>query len=341
MRAQMTGGTLARIMLPIPALLAAAPVTADGWLPEAAAQVAETVDLHFTVLMVFAATVFLGLLFALDVILFMNLRRDDDQVGRQMADRGLYRGLAVLLSLVFVVAVFAMGVRGYLDASVAPTDALTVEALRGPEGLTFRYSADVETDELHVPSERPVRLTVQTADAPVSVTIPAFRVRRNAKAGVSTEAWFAASQPGSYELLSAGPSLASSPTAPAVVTVHSAADFDQWLMSKSDILLTLPPLDAGRVLVERKGCLVCHTVDGSPLTGPSFQGLMGRESRFADGSSQIADGDYVRRSILDPTSQVVEGFEPVMPPFAGQIRDAEIDAIITYLESLSDGGEAL
>lgn len=329
-----------RALLPILLFLAAPPAVAEGWMPEAAARTADGIDRQFTVLVVFAGLVFVLLLFALDVLLLKNLRKDDEQVGRPAAERKLYRALAILLPLVCVIAIFKMGVDGYLDASVAPMDALTVQANQGADGLTFRYSADVATDELHLPTGRPVRLTVQTDAAPVSLTIPAFRVRRNARAGAGTEAWFEASLPGDYQLLSSGPSLAASATAPSLVTVHSSTDFDQWLLSKSDVLLTLPPAEAGRVLVERKGCLVCHTTDGSRLTGPSFQGLIGRESRFADGSSQIADPDYVRRSILEPTSQVVEGFEPVMPPFAGKIRDAEIDAIITYLQSLSAPGEA-
>ena len=322
------------------ALVFAAPAAANGWLPEAAARTAATVDRDFTVLLVFAGSAFLLLLFAIDLLLAMNLRQGDDHVGAATPNRPLYRALALSLPFAFVVAFFAMGVDGFLDASVAPTDAMTVVAHRGEDGLVFRYSSDVETKELHLPSERPVRLTVETDAVPVSVTIPAFRVRRNAKAGVSTEAWFQASQPGNYELYSSGPSLASSPTAPALVTVHSAADFDQWLLSKSDVLLTLPPLDAGRVLVERKGCLVCHTTDGTRLTGPSFKGLIGRQSIFADGTSGIVDAEYVRRSILEPNTQVVEGYEPVMTPFAGLIRDEEIDAIIVYFESLTDAEEA-
>ncbi|MCB1054379.1 MAG: c-type cytochrome [Acidobacteria bacterium] len=329
-----------RVLLSTLLLLAAQPASAEGWMPEAAARTAAGIDRQFTLLVVFAGLVFVVLLFAIDVLLVKNLRQDDERVGAPGADRTLYRVLALLLPLVCAVAIFAMGVDGYLDAAVAPMDAMTVQANRGADGLTFRYSADVETDELHLPAGRPVRLTVQTDAAPVALTIPAFRVRRDARAGAGTEAWFEASLPGDYPLLSAGPSLATSPTEPSLVTVHSASDFDQWLLSKSDVLLTLPPAEAGRVLVERKGCLVCHTTDGSRLTGPSFKGLIGRESHFADGSSQIADPDYVRRSILEPTSQVVEGFEPVMPPFAGKIRDAEIDAIITYLQSLSATGEA-
>lgn len=329
-----------RALAPIFALLAAAPAAAQGWLPEAAAQTAESVDRDFTILLVFGGTVFVALLFAIDLLLVLHLRKRDDEVGKPTAERPLYRGLAIFLSLACALGFFLMGVDGYLDAAVVPTDAMTVAAHRGPEGLTFRYSDDVEVDELHVPTGRPVRLTLQTENVPVSLAIPAFRVRRNAKAGADTEAWFQATLPGDYELLSSGPSLASSPGSPSLVTVHTSADFDQWLMSKSDVLLTLPPLEAGRVLLERKGCMVCHTTDGSPLTGPSFLGLMGRESRFVDGSSLIADSDYVRRSILDPTAEVVEGFEPVMTPFAGLIRDAEIDAIIVYFESLSDAEEA-
>ncbi|MEM9553599.1 MAG: c-type cytochrome [Acidobacteriota bacterium] len=332
---------LRSLLLVAVAAAAALPAGATSWLPEAAAHAAETVDRHFFILLVCTGSVFVALLFAIDLLLVMNLRKSDDQVGRPGWDRGHYRALAIVLPLIFVVATFAMGVDGYLDAAVAPTDALTVEARRGPEGLTFHYSADVEVEELHVPSERPVRLVVQTDDVPVSVTIPAFRVRRNAKLGSDSEAWFQASLPGDYELLAAGPSLASSLLSPALVTVHSSADFDEWLLSKSDILLSLPPLEAGRVLLERKGCLVCHTTDGSPLTGPTFKGLVGRESQFGDGTSQLADADYVRRSILEPSAQVVAGYEPVMPPFAGTIRDAEIDAIFTYLESLADAEEAL
>ena len=124
------------------------------------------------------------------------------------------------------------------------------------------------------------------------------------------------------------------------VTVLSSPEFDSWLESKSDVLLTLPPIEAGRVLVERKGCPVCHTVDGTRLTGPSFLNLMGRSSELADGSTAVADAAYVRQSILDPTTQIVAGYEPVMPSFAGQLRDEEIDAIIAYLTSLSETQEA-
>lgn len=322
------------------AFLLAAPAVAEGWLPEVASLAARTVDRHFTLLLALAAVAIACLFFAIDVLMVMNLRQDPDQLGTTPEGGRLNRSLAVLLPLLLVIVLLSIGMQGFVDASVAPTDAFSVEAHGDSSGWRFRYSKDVETETLHVPSNRPVRLTLHADESPMTLAIPAFRLRQNARPAASTQAWFEATQPGDYALLSSSTSLSRSAEIHSTVTVLSPPEFDSWLESKSDVLLTLPATEAGRVLVERKGCPVCHTTDGSPLTGPSFQGLMGRTSVLADGSSTIADADYVRRSILEPASQVVEGFQPVMPSFTGQLRDAEIDAIIAYLTTLSETTEA-
>ena len=328
----------ARILLI--AFFMTAPAMAGGWMPELASLGARAVDRDFMLLLVFAALGILALFFVVDLLIFMNLRQDPDQLGTTPGGGRLYRILAALLPLLLVIALISMGVHGYVDASVAPTDALSIEALGGQGGWSFRYSEDVETDTLHVPSERPVRLTLNADERPMTLAIPAFRLRRNARPGASTEAWFEASRPGDYALLSSSSSLSGSVGMHSTVTVLPPLEFDSWLESKSDVLLTLPPAEAGRVLVERKGCPVCHTTDGSRLTGPSFKDLMGRSSVLADGSTTVVDAAYVRQSILDPASQIVEGFQPVMPSFEGQLRDAEIDAIIAYLNGMSETTEA-
>ena len=45
---------------------------------------------------------------------------------------------------------------------------------------------------------------------------------------------------------------------------------------------------------------------------------------------------FVRDSILLPKKQVVAGFNPIMPAFAGQIAEEDIAAIIEYLRSTGD-----
>jgi cytochrome c oxidase subunit 2 len=49
----------------------------------------------------------------------------------------------------------------------------------------------------------------------------------------------------------------------------------------------------------------------------------------------VADENYIKRSILEPSAQVVAGYEPVMPSFQGRLNDREIDAIIAYMKTLS------
>ncbi|MAQ17953.1 MAG: hypothetical protein CMN30_24545 [Sandaracinus sp.] len=84
-------------------------------------------------------------------------------------------------------------------------------------------------------------------------------------------------------------------------------------------------------------CVACHAVDGVvQRPAPNWAGLFGRERTFVDGTSAVADADYIRRSILQPQSQRVAGYESVnMPPF--RLSDRQVDAILAYIRSLDEG----
>ena len=82
------------------------------------------------------------------------------------------------------------------------------------------------------------------------------------------------------------------------------------------------------------GCSGCHAA-GSTVHAPLLDGLLGREVHLQDGRTLVADDNYVRDSILLPRKDVVAGFEPVMPSFAGQLDEDELVAIIAYIESTS------
>jgi len=53
------------------------------------------------------------------------------------------------------------------------------------------------------------------------------------------------------------------------------------------------------------------------------------------GGTVKADDDYIRNSILNPSSQVVEGFQPIMPTFKGQVTEEQLNALVAYVKSLS------
>src|SRR5258707_5460822 len=92
--------------------------------------------------------------------------------------------------------------------------------------------------------------------------------------------------------------------------------------------------EAGRQLFASLGCRFCHRFDIQGR-GPNVQGAFGKTVLLEDGRTVIADENYVRESILDPTAKIVSGFKPVMPTFQGIISDEQLNALVAYVKSLN------
>lgn len=100
-----------------------------------------------------------------------------------------------------------------------------------------------------------------------------------------------------------------------------------------------PPADMDRVqwgewLFVNHGCAACHHINGIRGAGGALDGVFGAERTMTDGSTVTADEAYLRRAILAPDAQVVEGFEAEMPSYEGILNDAQVDALVAYLRSL-------
>jgi cytochrome c oxidase subunit 2 len=91
----------------------------------------------------------------------------------------------------------------------------------------------------------------------------------------------------------------------------------------------------GRDLFENKlGCASCHA-GGPQQRGAKLEGIYGKEVRLVGGSSVVADDEYIRNSILNPGAQIVEGYQPIMPTFKGQVTEEQLLALVAYIKSLS------
>jgi cytochrome c oxidase subunit II len=91
----------------------------------------------------------------------------------------------------------------------------------------------------------------------------------------------------------------------------------------------------GEALAAATGCLACHNIDESAGTGPGWGGLAGSEVTLVSGETVVADDAYLFNSIVDPLSQVVAGFEAVMPTtYADSLSEAEINDLVEYIKSL-------
>lgn len=105
--------------------------------------------------------------------------------------------------------------------------------------------------------------------------------------------------------------------------------------SSSPVSFDSEAASRGEALAASTGCLACHSIDETAGTGPGWGGLAGSEVTLVSGETVVADDAYLFNSIVDPVSQVVAGFESVMPTtYADSLSEAEINDLVEYIKSL-------
>ena len=109
-------------------------------------------------------------------------------------------------------------------------------------------------------------------------------------------------------------------------------EFDEFLASGGGATEDMPLDELGALLYTQKACNGCHSTDGSPGVGPTFQGRFGGQRTFTDGTSATADENYLRESIVVPAAKIVEGYQPIMPPMP--LTDREVDGLIEFIKGL-------
>jgi len=242
--------------------------------------------------------------------------------------------LWTMLPTILVLAMFWYGWQGYLGLRRVPPGAMEVTATARMWSWSFAYPGGRTSPKLYVPVGRPVKITLESADVIHGFFIPAFRVKRDVVPGMKGDAWFVAEKKGSYDLFCS--SYCGTGHSAMVTTVEAlpAKEFEEWLADGGRGEASAAA--DGRKLAEAKGCLGCHSLDGSPKVGPSFKGIMGRSEVVLTGGKErsiTVDREYLRRSILQPSADVVKGFQPVMPPYPA-LSPAELEALLELLGGL-------
>ena len=101
-------------------------------------------------------------------------------------------------------------------------------------------------------------------------------------------------------------------------------------------------VEEGERLYQLMGCSACHTTAGEDMAkvGPTWAGLYGRLRSVVEGAKTVSvkvDEAYLRSSILEPSAQVVKGFERgeyAMPSYAGVVTDSQIEALVLFIKTL-------
>ncbi len=189
-----------------------------------------------------------------------------------------------------------------------------------------------EINELHVPVGRRIKLTMTTEDVLHDFYIPAFRTKMDVIPGRYTTIWFEATKPGKYHLFCAEYCGLNHSGMGGYVYVMEQRDFDNWLAGNDS---GQTPVQAGQDLFRNKlGCASCHE-GGASQRGAKLEGIYGKEVKLTTGQTVIADDEYIRNSILNPSGQIVEGYQPIMPTFKGQVTEEQLVSLVAYIKSLS------
>jgi cytochrome c oxidase subunit 2 len=92
------------------------------------------------------------------------------------------------------------------------------------------------------------------------------------------------------------------------------------------------PASEGMKLLDAKGCLACHSVDGTAAVGPTFKGAWGAPLQLADGSTRTLDSALFVQKVRHPETIAVKDYPSVMPDIP--LTDDEIAQMEAYLEGL-------
>jgi cytochrome c oxidase subunit 2 len=252
----------------------------------------------------------------------------------------LLEAIWTIVPTIICIIVGALGYIYYDDMRTVPENALTV-SVRGQKWFwEFEYENGKKSRELVVPVNEPIKLLMTSRDVLHSFFIPAMRVKTDVVPGQYSYQWFRPIRTGDYQVFCTEYCGNQHSAMLARLKVLSKVDYDRWLAdtSEQDALARMDRKEIGSQLYTAKGCKACHSLDGSPLVGPTFLKIFGRKEKLQDGSEITVDEEYIRTSIYEPTKQIVQGYAGVMPNYQGQISDDEMLSIIAFLKSL-DGSQ--
>jgi cytochrome c oxidase subunit 2 len=265
-----------------------------------------------------------------------RMKGPDDRTSPIRGNHRLEIIWSVIPSILLVV-MFAWGFEAFMEQQRAPADAIDIDITGQKWSWTMTYeNGGQDGNHLVVPVNQPVELTMHSVDVLHSFFIPAFRVKRDVLPNRYTTIWFEATQLGSFHIFCTEYCGDLHSNMIGTVDVVSQEEYDEYLSTLQGCAEGETLADCGARVYTSNGCNACHSVTGDIVIGPSFLGLFGTERNFEDGTTALADENYIRQSLMEPNSQVVQGFDPVMPTFAGRIDEDQLTALIAFIRSLNE-----
>ena len=361
--------------------------------PETQSTFAQEVDNLNNFINIVTIVCFVGIILFMAFFAVKYRRRDPHQKALSQVSHNTLLELSWSAPpLVIVMVMFYLGFEGFLKLNTPPNNAYTVnvKAMKWSWSFQHPFNQRIDAQEtielapntpllidgkpveipsiLHIPAGEPVVFELTSEDVLHSMSVPAFRIKKDAVPGRKTRLWAEAIDPtpgyfdphtevisrddpnyeakmvakytkllkavaGAHKLYCAEFCGTDHSKMRAVVVVHPKG----WRPADEPMPETHP--EKGRYLFDKKyGCNNCHqTTKGmGDKVGPTLLGKYGTIEKLKGGGTVTVDPDYIRESILTPRKRIVEGYSPVMSETFGKMPEDHIEAITYYIESLAE-----
>jgi cytochrome c oxidase subunit 2 len=299
--------------------------------PARASTTAGTVDALYIFLVLLSGFMSFAI-FVMICYFAIKYRRARGREAEQIEGSTLLEATWSAVPLAIFMVIFVWGALIYFRERTPPPGATEIYVVAKQWMWKLQHEeGQREINELHVPVGRDVKMIMTSQDVIHSFYVPAFRIKQDVLPGRYTTAWFRATRPGTYHLFCAEYCGTQHSGMIGQVVVLEPAQYESWLTGGG----ASGSLAAnGQSLFLQLGCNTCHRFD-TQGRGPNLAGIFGKPVELEDGRTVMADENYVRESILNPSAKIVSGFKPIMPVFQGLVSEEQVNALIAYVKSLS------
>lgn len=336
---------------------------------EPSVSISDRVDSVFLLAFILSVIVLVGITFLMVYFVLKYSRKRNPQATDVEGNTPLEIGWTLATTVLFLV-IFYFGWTNFRYMRNPPRDAMVVEATGRQWAWSFKYPNGKQAEEMYVAVDRPVKIELRSQDVLHGFYIPAFRVKADVVPGKTNFLWFTPTILGTFdvqctvmcglnhsymlskvhvlseeafkewyfrdETAGEGERTAAGSTAPAPAPDSAQVVEVTATPSAASAAAVAVATRAGLIVVEEQACLVCHSVDGAEMVGPTFKGVFGRKQVVLAGGEEaevVGDEAYLRRAIQDPNAEIVKGYPPSMP--VNRLTDREIEDVIAYLKTLT------
>ncbi len=304
--------------------------------PPQASTVAADVDWLYYLIYYVCLAVFIGVVFGGGYFVWKYRNRPGAAEAVPISHNTTLEVAWSVIPLFILIVFFAYGYKGYLNLFVSPKDAIEIHVIGKKWSWSFEYAnGKTVPSELRVPVHKPIKLIMNSQDVLHSFFVPAFRLKQDVIPNRYTVITFEATRTGTQTIFCTEYCGTQHSDMLAKVIVMEPAEYKAWFDKSDGPEPGVPMADQGKKLFSAYACVTCHSAaPGGATIAPALYHKFGTQEKLSDGQQVLVDENYIRESILKPTAKVVAGYQPVMPPFEGVLKDWQISALIEYIKSL-------